>query len=231
MNFSIRRKLDMAGRVRDFCRMHPDLQNAGYTAAVARLEQQLIRAVALADQQVTGHQMVAIAVVNKEKLRVEIHQTIALLAGLAGPAAKEERELAVGILRPDVNGSHQAFLTRCRVAASTGAKHKELLVRYGMPENFLEELNAQLDRYEQALNQQNAGRAAHVGARAELEAVTAEIMLNIQQIAAVVRFRFRSNAESLAVWKSARDIAWPSDKPVVGEPKKPDAGQPENPAA
>jgi hypothetical protein len=41
--------------------------------------------------------MAAGATVNKEQLRLDIRKTIAVLAGLAGPAAKEERELAVGI--------------------------------------------------------------------------------------------------------------------------------------
>jgi hypothetical protein len=185
------------------------------------------RAEALARQEVAGRQSVTGAVVNKEQLRLDIHRTIALLAGLAGPAAREERELAVGIIRPDLNGSHQAFLTSSRVAAATGSTHQELLTRYGMPEGFLDQLNATLDRYEQALNQQHAGRAAHVGARAELEAVTSDIMLIIRQLDALNRFRFRSDAESLAAWKSARDVAWPAqDKeapPVGGDAQKPAA--------
>src|SRR3954447_1325840 len=148
MNFSIRRKLDMAGRVRDFCRTHPDQNNPGYTAAVERLEERLDRAEALAQQEVSGRQAVSGAVINKEQLRLEIHKVIALLAGLAQPAAREERELAVGIIRPDVNGSHQAFLTRSRVAAATASSHQELLVKYGMPENFLAELDAKLNEYE-----------------------------------------------------------------------------------
>jgi hypothetical protein len=221
MNFTIRRKLDMAGRARDFCRTHP-AQNSGYTAATQRLEERLVRAEALAQQQVAGQQAAAGATVNKEELRIDIHRMIAVLAGLAAPAAREERELAVGILRPDVNGSHQAFLTRSRVAAATGSAHQELLTQYGMPEGFLDELNAALDRYEQALNQQHAGRAAHVGARAELEAVTSEIMLIVRQLDALNRFHFRNDAESLAAWKSARDVAWPAQPPVE-EDKKPAA--------
>ena len=97
---------------------------------------------------------------------------------------------------------------------------------YGMPENFIEELNAALDRYEQSLNQQHAGRAAHVGARAELEAVTADIMVIVRQIDALNRFHFRRDAESLAAWKSARDVAWPSqekEEPAGGEVQKPAA--------
>ena len=222
MNYSIRRKLDMAGRVREFCRTHPDPTNSGYTAAVQRLEERLARAEALAQQEIVGRQSVAGAVINKEQVRLEIHRLIALLAGLAEPAAREERDLAVGIIKPDVNGSHQAFLTRSRVAAQTGATHKELLVKYGMPDAFLDELNAKLDQYEQSLNQQHAGRAAHVGARAELEAVTADVMLIIRQIDALSRFRFRTDAESLAAWKSARDVAWPlPDK--EGDSQKPAA--------
>jgi len=49
MNISIRRKLEMAARVRDFARAHPD-DNQGHTAAVARLEDRVARAEALAQQ-------------------------------------------------------------------------------------------------------------------------------------------------------------------------------------
>ena len=226
MRFDIRRKLDMAGRVRDFCRTHGS-QNPGHTDAVARLEERLARAEALAKQEVAGRLAVAGAVVNKEQLRQEIQETVALLAGLAGPAAREEPELAVAIARPRVQLSHQVFLTRARVAADTGSTHKELLARYGMPENFLTDLGAALDNFERALNEKHNGRAAHVGARAELGAVTSEIMLIVRQLDALNRFHFRKDAESLAAWKSARDVAWPAqDKevpPVGGEAQKPAA--------
>jgi hypothetical protein len=221
MNFDIRRKLDMARRARDFCRTHPDPQNSGYTAAVARLEERLARAEALAQQQVAGQLAVAGAVVNKEQLRQEIYDTIALLAGLAKPAARQEPDLAVGIVRPRTKLNHQAFLTRARVAAAAGSAHKDLLISYGMPETFLDELGVVLDKFEQALNEKHNARAAHVGARAELTAVAAELMLIVHQIDAINRFRFRKDAESLAAWKSARDVAWPvpPEKEIGGEQK------------
>lgn len=226
MHFRIRRKLDMAARVRDFCRTHTD-QNPGYTAAVARLEERLVRAEALAQQQVAGRLAVSGAVVNKDQLREEIYHTLGLLAGLAKPASREEAELAVGFVRPRTKLSHQAFLTRARVAAANGSAHRDLLIRYGMPDTFLDDLGAALDRFEQSLNDKHNGRAAHVGARAELEAVTAEIMLIVRQLDALNRFRFRSDAESLAAWKSARDVAWPAQQkevlPAGGDAQKPAA--------
>jgi hypothetical protein len=43
------------------------------------------------------------------------------------------------------------------VAAATGSTHRDLLIRYGMPETFLDEVGAALDRFEQALNQRPSG--------------------------------------------------------------------------
>jgi hypothetical protein len=112
------------------------------------------------------------------------------------------------------------------VSAANASAHREILIRYGMPESFLDELGATLDRFEQALNEKHNGRAAHVGARAELEAVTSEIMLDVRQLDALNRFFFRNDAESLAAWKSARDVAWP-----LPDKEEPPAGNTEKPAA
>jgi len=215
MNVHIRRKLDMAGRVRDFCRTHPD-PNPGATDAVSRLEDRLARANALAKQEVAGRLAVTGAIANKEEVRQEIQQLVSMLAGLAESAVPDLRAI---ILRPVIGLSHQAFLTRARVAADAAEEHKEILTRYGMLDDFLSQLRSSLDRFEQVINEKHVGRAAHVGARAELEAVTAEIMLIVRQLDALNRYRFRKDAESLAAWKSARDVAWPLSQPLDGAEK------------
>jgi hypothetical protein len=119
------------------------------------------------------------------------------------------------------------LLSRLVPTLLTTLSHRELLLRYGLPETFLEELGAALDRFEHVLNEKHAGRAAHVGARAELGAVSAEIMLIVRQLDALNRFRFRNDAESLAAWKSARDVAWPAQEKeepgIGGDAQKPAA--------
>jgi len=220
MNYSIRRKLEMADRVRDFCRTHPT-QNAGYTAAVARLEELLERAERLARQQVSGHLTVSGAVVNTGQLRREIRDMIALVAGLARAAAREDPDLSVVIERVPIAANHQEFLIKARVAETNATTHRDLLSRYGMPETFLEELKALLDGFEQVISEKHAGRASHVGARADLTAVGSEIMRVVGQLDAINRFYFRKDAESLAAWKSARDVAWPL--PPVEKVAKPAA--------
>jgi hypothetical protein len=208
MRTNIRRKLDMAGRVRDFVRAHPDT-SPGHVAAAERLMDRLARAEALAQQAVTGQRTVSGAIAVRKVLREEIADTIALLAGLARGAARDEPELAAALAR-GAKGGNQAFLTRGRVAAATAAAHRELLQRYGMPETFPDELSRMLDEFEAALNEKHAGRAAHVGANADLDAVTDEVMRLVQQLDALNRFRFRDDAEALGAWRSARNVAWPA---------------------
>jgi hypothetical protein len=215
MKLNLRRKLEMASRLCDLARARLDT-NPGYVAAVDRLTDRLARAETLAQQAVAGQQAASGSVAARKVLREVIADTLALLAGLARGAAHEQPELAAGISRRD-SGSNQAFLTRGRVAAATAVTHRDLLQRYGMPDTFPEDLGRMLDEFEAALNQKHAGRAAHVGANAELEAVTAEVMRLVQQLDALNRFRFRNDAEALGAWRSARNVAWPlGERPERG---------------
>ncbi len=135
------------------------------------------------------------AIASRAVLREEIADTLALLAGVA---------------RPDTSASNQSFLTRARVAAATALAHRELLQRYGIPDSLPDDLGLKLDGFEAALNDKHAGHTAHVGANADLEAVTAEIMQLVRQLDALNRFRFRNDPESLGAWRSARNVAWPA---------------------
>jgi hypothetical protein len=225
VNISTRRIVDMAVRVRDFCRTHTDPTNAGYTAAVARLEDRLTRIQVLAEQQVSGRLTVTGAVATTQDLRKEILETVTLLIGVARAAAREEPDLRAGITRLPVNASHQELLTRARVAVDTAGTHRDLLVKYGMAENLVEQFSAKLDEFEQVVNERNAGRAAHVGARGDLPIVKQEIMDLIGQIGAITRYRYRQDAESLAAWNSARNVAWPL-KPEKEEPTPDSADKP-----
>jgi hypothetical protein len=227
MDLAMRRVLDMAGRVRDFCGAHPDATNAGYTAAVALLDERLTRAEALAQQHVTGRLTVTGAAATTHELRREILDSISLLAGLARAASREDPELSAGITRLPMHGSHQELLTKSRVAAATAAAKRDILVRYGLPDGVLESLDSSLDQFEKVINDRNAGRAAHVGARADLSSVEAEIMVAVRRLDAISRYRFRNDAELLAAYKSARNVAWP----LRAEKEPPADGQEQQPAA
>jgi hypothetical protein len=219
MNLIIRRKLEMAGRVRDFERSHPDA-TPGHTAAVARLEDRMTRAEVLAQQEVSGRRAVTGAILARDQLRAQIVTALVMLSGIAQSASKEEPELAVSIQRPQSGAGSQTFVTRSRVAQAAAAASEALLERYGMPANFPAELGSMLDQYETIVNDRHAGLTAHVGAAADLTAVTAELMQLVRQLDALNRFRFRVDPELLGAWKSACNMAWPMKEqaPVKDQP-------------
>ena len=110
---------------------------------------------------------------------------------------------------------------------------KELLVKHGLADTVLDSLVQSLDQFDQAVEQGTEGRRAHVGASAELDAVADEIVQIVKVMNGLNRFRFASNAESLASWESASNTFGPvhpaADKPA--SPDSPPAGGDVRPAA
>ena len=96
-----------------------------------------------------------------------------------------------------------------RAILEKATAQKELLVTLGMSEHVLDELTTALGEYEQTLQTTSSGRRAHVGARADLKAVASDISEQIRLLDKVVHYRLAGNAEFLAAWNSARNVAGP----------------------
>src|SRR5439155_26506159 len=62
-------------------------------------------------------------------------------------------------------------------------------------------------QYEDTLQATSAGRREHVGARADLKVVAADISKQLRLLDKVVRYRFGDNAELMGAWESARNVA------------------------
>ena len=52
-----------------------------------------------------------------------------------------------------------------------------------------------------------SGRREHVGARADLKVVAADLSQQLRLLDKVVRYRFGDNAELMGAWESARNVA------------------------
>jgi hypothetical protein len=236
MNADVRRKLEMADRVRDFARaqaavemeqeagreQEPDAPRTaapsdGYAAAVARLEEQLARAKRVAEQQVAGRRDVTAAVLDRSRLRLDIREAVAVLAGIAAAASAEAPDLLAGVTRSLHGVSGAAFVARARAAHSAAVAHQPLLTRYGLPATFAESLGALIERFEAASQAKHAGQAAQTGASAELAAVTAELMRTVKQLDALYRYRYRGDAERLGAWRSVRNLPWPVRRAAPGD--------------
>ncbi|HEV2671248.1 MAG TPA: hypothetical protein VGU74_09160, partial [Gemmatimonadales bacterium] len=121
--------------------------------------------------------------------------------------------------------SQQALLTVARGMLERASGQKELLGKQGLSETLLDDLAATIAEFEQTLEASRAGRREHVGASADLEAVSVQIAEQVRLLDGLVRYRFGKNAELMAAWASARNVLGPF-KPKT----QPEAGQGETPA-
>jgi len=209
MNALLRRRLEMAARVRDFLRAH-QMDGVGQGLGLAKLEELLERAENLATQQRTGVAVVRSATKQRQEIRRALQPKIlGYLSVVGAVAATQNAELAEQFRMPPPNATHQALLTMSRAILEKATAQKPLLVSLGMSEQVLDELATALGEYEQTLEATSAGRREHVGARADLKTVAAEISKQLRLLDKVVRYRFGDNPELMGAWDSARNVAGP----------------------
>ncbi len=223
MNAQLRRRLEMAGRVREFLRAHKT-DGVGEGLGLAKLEELLQRAEVLASQQRAGVVATRSATNRRRNLRRALQSKLLLyLRAVGAVAAKENAALAVQFQVPPSNASQQALVTMVREMLEKATLHKDVLVQRGMSEQLLGDLAGALGEFEQTIEATRAGRREHIGASADLEAVAAEIAEQVKVLDGMVRYRFGDNTELMGAWASARNVLGPF-KPRT------DAGEGETPA-
>ncbi len=209
MNAVLRRRLEMAVRVRDFLRAHKT-DGVGDGTAVTRLEELVRRAEALVAQQQAGRVATRSSTVRRGEVRRALQtKLLKYLAAVGVVAAKGNTELAVQFEPASANTSNLAFLTGARAMLEKATAQKDLLIGQGMSEQLLDDLAAALTEFENTEEASRAGRRDHVGASADLPAVTLEILDQVRLLDGLVRYRFGDNPELMGVWASARNVLGP----------------------
>jgi hypothetical protein len=222
MNAVLRRRFEMAARVRDFLRAH---QTDGMPegTVLTHLEELLQRADVLAAQQRDGVVVARAAAEHRAGVRRGLQsKLLRCLAAVGAVAAKENIELGAQFRLPRTRASNQAFLTMARGMLEKATAQKALLVSRGMMEKLVDDLAAAVAEFETTLEATRAGRRDHVGASADLRSVATEIGEQVRLLDGLVRYRFGDNAELMGAWLSARNVLGPfrshaEAKPAGGE--------------
>lgn len=108
--------------------------------------------------------------------------------------------------RPRGSISDQALLAIARAAALDAPAFEASFIEYGLPADFLEDLNADIAAFETAINAQESGRRGHVTATAAIDEIIERGMKIVRRLDAIVRNRFRDDPARLAAWLSARHV-------------------------
>ena len=208
----------MAVRVRDFMRAHPST-DANYATVLAELEELIDRLEALAKQQQDGTVRAHASTVRRKALRRRLHhELLRHLVTVADIAAGEQPGLAERYALPNGHESNETFRTLARRLLEQGQAEKDVLGKHGLADKLLEDLAAAVEEFDGSVMQSNEGRRGHVGAVAELQAVSDEVMQLVEMLDGLNRYRLAGNAELLAAWESARNVVAEARAAELPEP-------------
>jgi hypothetical protein len=161
----------------------------------------------LAKQQQAGQLTRRASSARRRTVRRRLHhELLRHLVTVADLAAVEQPGLAERFQLPNGNWSHETFRTVARKMLEEGQARHELFAKYGLAEKLLEDLAAAVDDFDASVAESNEGRREHVGARAELKAVSDEVLRLVEMLDGLNRYRFGNNAELRAAWESARNV-------------------------
>ena len=199
-------KLEMAQRVRDFNRAHPPPDPANQ-ALLARFEETLVKAEELAARERQGRNTARAGTRRRLDLRREMHYSVLpQLVRVASLARRERPDVAGHFVLPRSNARNAAYLTAVRSLITAARLHADLLGKHGLAAGLLDDLTAQVSALEATTAALNASHTAHVGARADLDKVLNQLVVLVDTIDGVNRYRFKTEPELLAAWNSARPL-------------------------
>ena len=75
-----------------------------------------------------------------------------------------------------------------------------------MPADFLEDLEADIEQFEEALTRRVQGRETHVTATAAIDDLVERGMNAVRELDAIMRNMFANNPAKLAAWMSASHV-------------------------
>lgn len=226
MNDLERRRLEMFIRVREFGSAHtaqfPPTSFAGEQFAVVNSAIDALETHASA--QTSGKSTAQQAATSKAVARDELMRDLEAISRTARAMGQNVPGLADKFRMPH-NQSHQTVLTVARAALSDALPFKPEFIKRGMPANFLEDLQDDIDVMEEAIARKAQGAGSQVAATAAIDTEIERGMNAVRQLDPVMRNTFANDPATLAEWQSASHVERPprrmTKKPATPPPPAP----------
>jgi hypothetical protein len=206
MRSLVRRKLEMAARVREFTRAHVSTE-PGYRPALVRLEERLDRAQAIDARQQEGFKAVKGGRARRQEIRRVIHGQLArYLVALGSVATRDQADIVGRFRLPATSLNNAAFVTAVKGLVGDAEQHKDKLAELGMTPTLLDDLTRMIADFEASAETVRTARRDHIGAREDLESISIDLMELVKLIGAITSYRFGYDRDVMAQWKAARHI-------------------------
>jgi hypothetical protein len=196
----------MGTSVRTFSRAHPSADTS-YTLVLDRLDGTITRIEELAKQQEGGFAAKHSSAVQRSDLRRRLQLGLLRhLVTVAEDVASEAPAVAERFRIPRANTTHSAFRASAAQMLEEARANQELLVKHGLSATLLDELDAAIKEFDTSLQESDDGKQSHVAARAEMNALSDELMRLVGILDGFNRYRYHHDPELIAAWESARHV-------------------------
>lgn len=224
MNARDRRKIEMGHGSSDFSHAHA-ADSPEYVLILTELDAFLVRADVLSAQQREGFIDQHAATLRKRELESQIRSIhLPHLAAAGVQSARDDHELGTTFTnRPRVQ-TFAGFRSAVGTMVAAAEANREVMTKRGMSPTVLEDLKRAIQDFDTAVELGRAGRAAHVGASAELRLIGHEIVKRVRLLDAVNRLRFKDDPSLLAAWAAVSHVQ--ANPKATAEPPAPGTEQP-----
>jgi hypothetical protein len=208
MNDSQRRRFERLARVVSFgetiSASFPESGKGGQ--ALSRLTNAVADAEAHATTRATNQRVQEQGTASRKDARLAVQTHVASISDTAAAIGLEHPEVRDSFRRPRANVNDQTLLITARSFALAAEPLKAHFIEYDLPADFLERLNASINAFEQAIDDQTSGASARLAANTALEETLKRGEQELEKLDTAIRNKFRDNAPKLAAWESARRL-------------------------
>ena len=127
--------------------------------------------------------------------------------------------------------SAQVLLATARASAQDAVPFKTEFVRRSLPDTFIEDLNAAISEFSDAISERNQSTGSRVAATAGTDEAIDEAMMAVRELRVILRNHLRGNRAALAEWESVCHVERRAqrDKPDPPGPAQPASADAETP--
>lgn len=143
---------------------------------------------------------------RRKMAREELYADLQAISRTARVMALDSENFIDKFQIPRNNRNDQTMLETARAFASQLAPLVSDFTAYGLPANFLTDLNEDIQSFENATDTQDESSRTRIGANAQIDEIIENALLAKRRLDVIVPNVYRNNAAKLAEWTSAAHI-------------------------
>ena len=206
MDLMQKRLIESYQRVKNFLGKHP-ATTPGFAEGKALIDAVVERLAELSSAQVFGLQLSQAGRISIGRACRRLrHHHLKPIVTIAKAEIEGDPAIAKALRMPPSNAGPVALLAAARALRDAAGLYQPTFVRFGRPQDFLEQLNAAMQAVEDAMSVHAGSYGTRIGARAGMEQELRRGRRAVEILDPIVQIAYEGNNLVLAEWRSARRV-------------------------